>query len=203
MTGYTGTLVEKDLSLEAFIWSCARAFSPLIDMRDAPSDAPIPHELKVDAWYQENVNAAQKELDEWLELDEAARLAWARRISRSTRDSGRDHVAEQKARMDKMEAILQGVRDWTPPTDEHQGLKDFMIQQLEDSISFGADVSHHLTHDAPPDERVIQDLVRGREEYLREQLARRQDSLDKEQARIRSNNEWLRQLRASIGAPPS
>lgn len=32
--------------------------------------------------------------------------------------------------------MLDQVQLWQPPTDDHMGLKEFMIQQIEESIKF-------------------------------------------------------------------
>ena len=44
------------------------------------------------------------------------------------------YLADQKAAAVRLNDMLTQVRAWTPPTTDHAGLKDFMIQQLTVSM---------------------------------------------------------------------
>ncbi len=50
----------------------------------------------------------------------------------STRDS---LISTGKSRVLKYNAMLTKVESWTPPTEQHQGLKDFLVQNLLEAVS--------------------------------------------------------------------
>lgn len=82
-----------------------------------------------------------------------------------------------------------------PPSSEHQGLKDFMISQLEESIRFDKMIDETFT-------KVNE--VTGRE-WLQKQIAlclwdveyHTENNL-KEIARVGKRNLWIKQLRESL-----
>jgi hypothetical protein len=53
--------------------------------------------------------------------------------------------AIEKAKVDtkNMKDILKDVRKWQPPTSEHIGIKDFMIDQIEKTIDFDCKTKYH------------------------------------------------------------
>lgn len=43
----------------------------------------------------------------------------------------------------EMNRILSDVRKWQPPTQDHNGIKDFMIDQIEKTIDFDCKTEYH------------------------------------------------------------
>lgn len=60
-TGYTAAIADG-ISFTNYAMGCARAFGALIEMRDEPSDAPIPEEFKPSTYHLEELQKAQKKL---------------------------------------------------------------------------------------------------------------------------------------------
>ena len=91
--------------------------------------------------------------------------------------------------------MLVQIRAWAAPTSDHDGLKKFMISQLEDSIEFDCTWQ-------PEEPKQLSGA-----EYKAEQLAEAQRDIDyhtKEHAgeieRINRCNEWVCTLRKSLTA---
>jgi hypothetical protein len=132
-TGYTADLPK---TFPEFALRCARAFGATIEMRDLPMDAPIPDEFKPSDYHVSELKKAQAEFlkkSRWT-IDVAEREANAsykkaltewRRNKQKTTD-----LAEHYSLM------IREVKRWTPPSNDHVGMKKFMLEQLNSSLEF-------------------------------------------------------------------
>lgn len=142
-TGYTADLYEgKDVTFEEFALGCARAFGALITMRDDDSQTPIPEQFEPSEFYANELREAQAEL---AEAEQRTDADWEALVLKSheenlTRISG--WKTRDAARKERYEGMLSQVEAWEPPTDEHQGLKEFMAEQLRSSIDFDTTQSY-------------------------------------------------------------
>ena len=196
-TGYTapvqdGTVVEfKDFAMQ-----CARAFGGMIHMREDSQKAEY-RPATVSDYYPNAIESTLAEIAEveaWTAKDAmiAALTAWGRNLVADA--EARKRSAAYKERYD---AMLAQVATWEPPTEEHQGLKDFMVSQLEDSIKFDV-------HDY--DERPLySDLSEPTDgfDFKAQKLASLYQSLAYHQAQFDEDIESMREKRcvmyASIG----
>jgi len=194
-TGYTSDLYEgKDIEFPDFVMKCARAFGALIEMRDDPMDAAIPDKFEASSYHTEQLEKAEADvarIKAWddTEADRQAQLAYDR-AQREYEES----LAKRAAMRERYEAMLAQVKAWTPPTSEHQGLKDFMVKQLEESIDFdcGTDyltVPERLTGAAYKEQQLHS--ARWNASYHTEH-----GEADKKRANERTT--WIRALRQSL-----
>lgn len=136
-TGYTHRVADgKVTTLREFAMLCARAFGATISMRDTPTDTPIPEKFEASTYHRQELVKARAKLArlERMSPIEAQREMQQNHSSAMAcwRDSSiRD--AQQRARY---LAMIEQVTAWHAPTPEHAGLKDFMLQQLRDSMKF-------------------------------------------------------------------
>lgn len=90
--------------------------------------------------------------------------------------------------------MLEQVHAWQPPTKDHQGLKEFMIQQLESSIEWDKhDYSSRLSEKRSAEEfkQLFLDTIEKNISYYEEQM-------EKEARTINERNEWIDQLVESL-----
>jgi hypothetical protein len=134
-TGYTVAIADG-ISFGKFAMNCARAFGYLVAMRDDPFDAPIPDEFKPTGYHAERL----EELNEQLAELRSMSLKDASRTSREEFNAAvkerEESIRKNNDLKQKYDAMLAAVERWQPPTTEHQGLKDFMIRQITESIRF-------------------------------------------------------------------
>jgi len=134
-TGYTHSISEG-ISFEKFTLNCAKAFGALISMRDEPNDAPIPTEIKPSDWNAKALKKAQSDLKKYEEM----KLSEAEKLCQKDYDNELKRIAESELKDAKLktdyELLLAKVKKWTPPIPEHEGLKNFMIEQIESSIKW-------------------------------------------------------------------
>jgi len=134
-TGYTAKIIEGDgVSFESFVLDCARAFGYLLCMREEPNDAEVPDEFKPDPWYMEDYIKSKKRYDEMLLLTDNE---WKEAFGKYREDvlsSYADSCRKQEEQRARYQGMLDKVMYWEPPTPDHIGLKEFMVDQITSSI---------------------------------------------------------------------
>lgn len=197
-TGYTAGVQDGTVTdFKEFAWTCARAFGALVSMRDAPLDAEIPESLKPNTSYQDRrIAEAKAELlrleamtDE--ERETAAQEDWERHVA----ECAKINAQRTQERM-RYNAMLTQAKAWEPPTSTHTGLKEFMIQQLEDSIKF--DCSLRSVGEQPSPATWWLQQVDAATHSLSHNMRTREEEIQ----RARERTAWLRHLRASLESMP-
>lgn len=197
-TGYTAAVQDGSITeFPAFAMQCARAFGALVTLRDEPMDAPVPEEFTANTKYNDERIA---EAQERLGMLGAAPLAAIRvRAAEALREAQEAHAkrqAERVAARTRYEAMLTKVRAWTPPTADHSGLRDFMVEQLETSIKFDCSGDY----DKAPDPASYEP-----EAWRAAQIAEAKRSITyqggqraEEMVRAVNRTSWVKALRASL-----
>lgn len=198
-TGYTQPLKDgQEMTFAQFALRCSRAMGAAIEQRDESLEVEI-RLMTVADRYRDRLAEARVALEaaqmrtaeEWLSLQDAE-------ISKAEAWRAA-HLQDVATTRDRYLSMLQAVRDWRPPTTEHEGLKKFMTDQLTESLKFdcGWPSGDRWAPEVPP--RV------SAEEYEARVIARltsdlnfASDALAKEFERVRSQNEWVTALRDSL-----
>lgn len=198
-TGYTLKAAEGQ-SFEDFVWTCARGMGALIMMRDSASDAPIPERFEPSDYSARGLETAKALICELSGL--TPEQATARAKSEHDEEIARrlKAIADRRRQRVLYEEMARRVGDWTPPTKDHQGFKDFMLDQLRISIDGDCSESYYLEMRSPTTdgeawrteriERSARDVI-----YHTEAQAN-------EVARTNERNAWLAALRTSVPPPP-
>ncbi len=194
-TGYTAKLSECEQPFEEFVWSCARAFGALVLMRDDPHDAKVPEKFEASPYYADQVRELRRQIDEWEGSSQPARRAMYESFQASAKRSRDESIAKSKATKVRYEAMLEKARAWEPPSSEHEGLRSFMVKQIEESIQFDC----YDREDSPGQSFEVWQVSYG--EALSRSLAYSEESKAKEEARTAERNRWIVQLRESVPQP--
>ena len=192
-TGYTCGVVEGEITeFSDFAMRCARAFGALINMRDDPMDAPIPTEmLPQTKWHDDRIAADLKRMSEVEAMTLAAADTEALETHRQALAFHAKELADKEVVTSRLNAMLAKVRAWQPPTPEHDGMKEFMIEQLTSS----------LPGDYAPSIPALLDGATWRQQEidrLADSVVYHQKELDKEIERTRGKVEWVKALRSSL-----
>ena len=196
-TGYTAT-IEKGITFEAFAMECARAFGALIELRDDTA-APIPDSFQPSSYHSNALRDAQEELAALDAMTPTQAQKKADKAHSAAVEANQRAIDASAALLAKYEAMLARVRAWTPPTKDHQGLKDFMIQQITESIKFDCDLKWTRDEQAklakakPSGGRW---LVSERER-LTGSIAHHSERYDVDVQRAKERTQWVKDLRDS------
>ncbi len=193
-TGYTADVQSgKIKTFSNFAIQCARAMGALITMRDERLGAPIPDELTPSTYHREALQEAQQELERLRTMTDAEiRRLWNQEREGVEQRNEKYRMESEQYRQ-RYEAMLAKVKAWNPPTHEHNGLKEFMVEQLTESIKFDCGEPFQMP------------LPESFEDWKKDKLARvardvfyHQEKQAEEESRTAGRNRWLAELRASL-----
>ncbi len=194
-TGYTSE-IANNISFKDFVLQCARAFGALTTMRDDPMDKPIPNEFKPSDYHSKRIAEIMKDAKRIESLTEDETQAEADKERKNKMDTDQKCLDETRDLRAKYEKMLVKVKQWTPPSTEHEGLKTFMIKQITDSIDFDCK-THYYTKKKYP--------VKSGKQWREDELKELRESLDyhttqdnEERERVAGRNLWVKQLRESL-----
>lgn len=192
-TGYTYPVIKGEITnFRDFALSCARAFGALITMRDDPKDKPIPEVIEPSTeFYDESIARLEAEVARVTALSDEQCVDEQRAVAAEVEQHNRDILAEAEAENARLAAMKATVEQWTPPTIEHQGLKEFMLQQI--SISGSDPLISSVPEMLPPSEWRACRLKQLHEELQRYQRSRREEI-----ERAAGRTKWIADLRASL-----
>lgn len=195
-TGYTAE-IEKGITFEKFVMQCARAFGACVMMRDDPMDAEIPEVFESSKFHIEHIEEVQETIKDLESMYLSVANDKAVEEYRQEVIRHQERISEKNALREKYNAMLSKVKAWQPPTPDHQGLKDFMIQQIESSIDFDCDTEWYIKNYSPV-------LLTG-EQWLTDKIAKALKDLDyhtkenqKEIERAEGRTAWIKALRDSL-----
>lgn len=135
-TGYTAGVQDGTItSLREYAILCARAFGACIMLRDDPLSSEIP-QFTIDDHYVSSLEEAQIELLKWEGMPEDQRRQLYERETETTRKDTEERREQHRIQMERYHTMLQQAKAFTPPTKDHEKHKEFMVQQLEESIKW-------------------------------------------------------------------
>lgn len=196
-TGYTSIIEESDgCTFEEYVWRCARAFGALIEMRDEALNAPVPEVFEVDSYYKRSLEQDQARLTELQAMtEEQAEIAAASEY-RASLDEWEKSEKRRLAALKRYDDIVTKVKAWEPPSVGHEGLKAFMLQQIEISTEGMRERSWK-----EPQPRTGKAWLREQRVAAAQSVKRSAESLAQATERVNNRNRWVEDLRASVPPP--
>lgn len=208
-TGYTqGILDGTTKDFKSYATKCLRAFGAAIHMRD--EDLSAEYRPEQPSEYHE------KQILKWTEDLEAAqrrdpRMFYYEHVEDLKKDiiDNRKKIEERKSQRARLDQMLREAQGWTPPTDEHQNFKRFMIQQLEETIKWDGDWEFYEEELLKSEQNLrlaeTQDLETYAETLKEERIRRIQEQIkyhrehyEEDVNRCESRNRWASQLIESV-----
>lgn len=192
-TGYTAD-IKDGISFETYAMNCARAFGALIDMRDAPSGAEIPERFEPSPYHMDQLEQAHARLADLKtmkpeDISAGALLDWMKKTIETA-----DAVRERNDLKAKYEAMLDAVDKWQPPTSDHVEMKDFMRQQIVDSVKWDCDTSYYVKEKRPTDKEWLDRKMHK----AKHDIAYHEKAYIEEVDRTEKRNKWMAALRESL-----
>lgn len=196
-TGYTAKLAEGEQTFQEFAMTCARAFGALVNMRDEDMDAPIPESFEPSNYYLAALKEANAELQRLSDMKKKDRLEFGKEAKELGIAQIKNSMAEAEKRDARYSAMQDQVSEWVPPTPEHEGMKKFMLEQLEISKDNMGDYYKNqllLAEIADPF-NFFYEALKGAMDAVKW----RGESVQEEEEQCRKRAEWVRELRKSLG----
>lgn len=198
-TGYTAPIYEgeENFTFKKFAMRCARNFGALIEMRGEPLDAEIDFDkcFQPSDYYKKALERVEKEYQEFLDNPPTAEELGKKYDEKVNNDFKKflERKESSKALQERYAAMLEQVKVWDPPTEEHNGLKEFMISQLQESMDYDCIVYSPYTDD--------------REEYIKyhmspepllKEIAYYKERYEKEVELCNNRKQWVIKLMQSL-----
>ncbi len=192
-TGYTADVGDgKVTELRTFALRCARAFGAAVTQRDDPMDEEPKHREE-STFHVKELAKADVELARLLEVDMAEAGREMVQEAHEIREREARWQGERREQRERYESMLEAVGTWLPPTPDHDGLKEFMQQQLNESIKHDC-----YTSELGELESDVHKWLLGKRIKAVESLAYSHKSLLEEQERVRNANAWIDALYESL-----
>lgn len=200
-TGYTSKIVDGEQSFEDFALSCARNFGACIMQKEDPLDEKP--KIHKENYY---ANKLIGSFDEYNTLKNSSDEHCYREVMSALEKSKQRYentVQEHIEAAKRIKEMISKVSIWEPPTDEHVGLKKFMLDQLNQTLSHDGDPSYYETRleevggeikDLTPEKArtILQDQIEKDLKYYKKEA-------DKEEDRNNKRGNWIKDLYKSLG----
>ena len=183
-----------DIDLEKFIYECAIEYKPnrkVIEIMPFPQESKSRNKLE---YHKERLEKAKNRLSEFLEID-------IERYEQKAKEDYEESLILYNKRMElistKINKILKmrdKIQEWNPPSENHEGLKQWILNNLESLYS------------TTKQEYAIPTLLSGREwadrelEYIQNDIAYHQYQYDSEKPLHDLDKEWFESLFLSFGS---
>lgn len=187
--------MESGQTFQDFVMQCARAFGACVMMRDDPMDATIPERFEPSDYNVKRLAESKAELARLKAMTNDEKVTFGESKKAESIASSEECLAkdiEQNKRLEEMEA---SVNEWTPPSADHAGLKDFMLEQISTSKNSTNYIENSLAETrakSPMD--FYAEAVASAERGIKCNSKSHREEVE----RANSRTEWVRQLRESI-----
>jgi hypothetical protein len=184
---------NRELTVKEYLETCAKMCGPLVHMRDDKLSDPI-RLRHVSPYTKGRVLTAEDRVEEAkaMTLEKAER-----EVERSYEydlDRYEDRIKEAAVLKKRYEDMLEQVKVWEPPTEEHKYVKEIAIEQLESAIKLDCNTKHIVK----PAKQDPQEYINLRIKWAEEELERARESLAEEADRVEWANTWIKTLQESL-----
>lgn len=183
--------IKQGVSFEDWCMLCARAFGRM----DLPITAPIPESFTPSPYHRDKLANAKKKL---VKIRKTT-LHQADCEARKLYHKELEHMKENIAQNELYKSMLEQVKQWKPPTLNHEGLKKFMQEQIESFIWDSTFYKYKIA-------RIK--LMTG-QEWKTKKIKMYQDDIkyykkewDAEVKRAKERTNWIRKLRNNLYGKP-
>lgn len=196
-TGYTSN-IGNDQTFEDFLLGCARAFGACLHQRDDASGEK-PKLRTVDDHYNERILEAAAELGAFVTMNRQQRETTGQELKDEAIEHAQKRFNEKVLLKNKYDAMLQQVYQWNPPTQDHANLKQFMIDQINESVKFDCDMTYALKDLQDTQSKTPEHYHADRVKALEWDVKYYTEESEKEAKRVEEANRWISALYDSLG----
>lgn len=201
-TGYTAYIEDGEITTgKEFLKLCTRAFGIAIDVKDDPLSTPTPSSFEPSPFYKESYDRALKKLEEvnkmtFEEAKTQMRADYEKRIS-----DYKAYAERESAMNEKYAKVRKEVEEWIPPTEEHEGLKKFALEQIDMCVTKQEYIDEYLEkskEEFDNSDESVQNYINDVVDYYQRDIERSYKSWQEELERTRSKNEWMTKFLESL-----
>ncbi len=196
-TGYTSD-IQNDISFEDYLLGCARAFGACVHQRD-DSMKDKPKLRAVSDHYEETILEMEAELGAIRTMNREQREKYGQELKEEAIAYAQKSFNEKVLLKNKYDAMLAKAQAWNPPTPDHVNLKQFMIDQINESIRFDCDTAYTLEKLTEASNAKPVDLVEEKAVGYERSIKFYEEEWAKDKSRVEEANRWISALYDSLG----
>lgn len=205
-TGYTAGIIDgKIKNFKQFATLCMRAFGATIHMRDDGLDAPYEPRTPTD-YHTKAIAEANDLLKKANELSDEDVVKERKEKLLADKKYYLESISKTKQNLESLDKILKDVEEYEPPTSEHTGIKDFMINQIKETLKFDGSTRYaeeRLSEITKELENINAAEVRkGMIEQANKDLGYHTEEQNKELERCANSNKWVEEFLHSLDNQP-
>jgi hypothetical protein len=194
-TGYTAELCDGEVDFATFVLTCALAMGATIHQRD-DSIGVLPKHREPSDYHAKAIQRARDDLAMFevytdAEVDRLAQMEYGAALAQH-----RESVAKAASITARLTNMLGEVEAWTPPTADHEGLKTFMVDQLQQTLEFDG-----RSYSSEPDPISGAQFREEKITKAKRDIKYHTEHHAEELRRCAEANEWIDALAASVGEP--
>lgn len=201
-TGYTVYIEDGEITTgKDFLKLCTRAFGVTIDLRDEPLSVPTPSSFEPSPFYKESYDRALKKLEEVNNMSFNEAKIQMRADYEKTISDYKNYAEREIAMNEKYAKVRKEVEEWIPPTEEHEGIKKFALEQIDMCITKQEYIDEYLEkskEEFDDSDEAVQNYINDIVDYYQRDIERSYESWQKELERTRSKNEWMTKFLESL-----
>lgn len=198
-TGFTAA-IENDISFEDYALGCARAFGAGMHQHNDPANKKLKLHTIENNYRIDSLSKAREEVAK-LEAMRGVndRTAYGKGVIEEESAANQKSFNQKVFLRNKYEAMLSKVYDWRPPTAEHENLKKFMIDQINQSINFDCDTKYDMERLTQLSRANPLDAYKKSLDRAYENVAYYEIAVVEEREKVESANRWISALYDSLG----
>lgn len=204
-TGYTAFIEDgKITNGKDFLKLCIRAFGVCADQREEPLSITLRTQFGIDDFYQRHLENIETDIKKYEsisdeELYEERKSSLEGEIIRC-----KNKIKQINERNELYSKIRSEIKKWVAPTSEHNGIKEFALEQIDISIENTDYVKRSLIEAKKSLKNLSMDSI---SEIRRDMIAGfekdrsyYQNKITEERNRIDSRNLFMKQFLDSLNA---
>lgn len=205
-TGYTCYIEDGDIKTgKDFLMLCTRAFGIALDVRDEPLSVPTPTKFYPSQYSTERLNRAKKNVEYWenITLDEAREIYIQRH--REKVESSKRILQRYLDINEKYDKVRREVESWNPPTEEHEGIKKFALEQIDMCINTPEMISRlrkDIDSTISTDDDTIKEFIGDNKRFAAEEYQRALKACEEDVQQAHSKTEFMKRFIDSVNELP-
>lgn len=197
-TGYTEGIIDGEIeTFEEYAKTCMRAFGATIHMRDDPMSKEW-EPVEPSNYYKEKIEDIKTEIFETLQKTEKELKRNKVDALQTSIENSKKRIQEKKETLIRLNMMLNQVKEWEPPTDDHIEFKKFMISQIEKTIDWDTDIDFYIKDIEESKEKLKNidnlNIKETKIDKLKEDLKYYEQNYNEDVNRCDEKNTWVIEL---------
>lgn len=199
-TGYTYGIEQGKIStFQEFAKECMRAF--VIHMRDDDNNKEY-YPQTLSGYYSKELSNSRRSLTNIMKLSDKDVISKRKCELIKDKKYASNRIVEKKKLLVKLNEMLSKAKEYQSPTEEHNGIRDFMIQQLETTIDHDCDTKYserelvEINAELKNINPIVvrENCIKSEKENIERYLKGHNEEVD----RCNANNKWASDFLKSI-----